>query len=103
MSLGQLNPPVPGERLQVTNFHHCLHIVMDAMKCTDAFRETFSRWVRVGRWEGVTWEDLSMEEFIMREENFHEGGAGYPSVVYCIISIKKVNIHVIQGCLQGKL
>ena len=28
-----------------------------------------------GQGEGVTWGDLSMEEFIMREENLHEGGA----------------------------
>ena len=31
--------------------------------------------------EGVTWDDLSMEEFIMREENFHEEGAGFSSIM----------------------
>ena len=31
----------------------------------------------VGQREGVTWEDLSMEEFIMREENFHEGAQDF--------------------------
>ena len=29
---------------------------------------------------GVTWEDLSMEEFFMGEENFNEGGAGFSSI-----------------------
>ena len=41
----------------------------------------FHVWVGVGRGEGVTWEDLSMEKFIMREENFHEGGAGSSSII----------------------
>jgi len=27
--------------------------------------------------EGVTWEDLSVEEFVMREENSREGAAGF--------------------------
>ena len=31
--------------------------------------------------EGVTREDLSVEEFFMREENIHEGGAGFSSIV----------------------
>ena len=31
--------------------------------------------------EGVTREDLSMEEFIMGVENFHEGGAGFSSII----------------------
>ena len=30
---------------------------------------------------GVTWEDLSMEEFIIREENFHEGATGFSSII----------------------
>ena len=46
---------------------------MVIMKCTDIFRVNFLPWVGVGRREVVTWEDLSMEEFIMREENFQEG------------------------------
>ena len=29
----------------------------------------------------VTWEDISMEKFIMREENVHEGGAGFSSII----------------------
>jgi len=32
-----------------------------------------------GNKDGFTWEDLFIEEFIMREENFHEGGAGFSS------------------------
>ena len=28
----------------------------------------------MGRVKGVTWEDISMEELTMREENFHKGG-----------------------------
>ena len=31
--------------------------------------------------EGVTLEDLSIKEFIMREENFHEGGAGFSTSI----------------------
>ena len=46
------------------------------MKYTDIFRMTFSR-----RGEGVTWEDSSMEEFFMREDNIHEGGAVFSSII----------------------
>ena len=35
---------------------------------------------RVGG-RGLTWDDLSMEEFIMREENFHDGAAGFSSII----------------------
>ena len=45
---------------------------MVLMKCTDIFRGTFSCWGGSGSEEGVAWEDLSMETFITREENFHE-------------------------------
>ena len=31
--------------------------------------------------EGVTWEDLSMEEFFMREENVHKVGAGFSRII----------------------
>ena len=50
-------------------------------KCIGVFRGTFSRWG--GKWseEGLTWEDLSIEDFIMWEENFHEGGAGFSSII----------------------
>ena len=31
--------------------------------------------------EGVTWEALSIKEFVMGEEKFHEGGAGFSSTI----------------------
>ena len=34
-----------------------------------------------GSGEGIKWENLSMEEFIMREENFHKGGPGFSSII----------------------
>ena len=37
--------------------------------------------VKGGSGEGVTWEDCSMEEFIMREENVNEGAAGFSSII----------------------
>ena len=53
---------------------------MVIMKFTEVFRGTFSRW---GGSEGggLRGEDLSVEELIMREENFHEGGAGFSSII----------------------
>ena len=45
------------------------------------FQGDFSRRGGSGPGEGVMWEDLSMEEFIMRKENFHEGGAGFSSII----------------------
>ena len=30
---------------------------------------------------GVTWEDISTEKLFMGEENFNEGGAGFPSII----------------------
>ena len=34
--------------------------------------------IGVGMGQGeVTWENLSMEEFIMREDNFHEGAQDF--------------------------
>ena len=65
---------------------------MVIMKCTDVLGGTFSRWGGDG--SGVKWEDLSMEEFIMREENFHEGGAGFSSI------IKKKNNKKINNFFQ---
>ena len=29
----------------------------------------------------VPWEDLSMEEFVTREANFHEGAKGFSSII----------------------
>ena len=47
--------------------------------------QTFSlgvlRWVGVGWGEGVMWEYLFTEEFIRREENFYEGGAGFLALI----------------------
>ena len=54
---------------------------MVIMKCTDAFRGTFLRWDGSGPGEGVKWEDLSMEELIMGEKNFHEECAGFSSII----------------------
>ena len=52
-------------------------------KCKDVFSDTFSLWGGggLGQVEGVTWEDISMEELIMREQIFHEGGAGFSSII----------------------
>ena len=36
----------------------------------------------VGGGGQVEWEDLSMPEFFMREENFHEGVVGFSSIIY---------------------
>ena len=44
-------------------------------KCTAVFKGTFSRWGGGGSREGVMWEDFVLEEFIIREENFHEDDA----------------------------
>ena len=42
--------------------------------------QTFSgEFLTGGEW--VTWEDLSMEEFVVGEKNFHEGSAGFSSIV----------------------
>ena len=51
---------------------------MAIMKCTEGL---FRVGVGVGWGEGFTWEDLSMEKFIMREENFNEGGAGSSRII----------------------
>ena len=66
--------------MQVTNFDQFLHIVIVIGKCTDVFRGI----LLVGRdkkLKGVTWDDLSMEEFVMREENFNEGGTAFSSFI----------------------
>ena len=44
-------------------------------KCKDVFRGIFF----LDR--EVTWEDVSMEEFVMGGENFHEGGAGFSNII----------------------
>ena len=45
-------------------------------KCTAVFSFFFLVWE-----EGLTWVDLFMDEFIMREENFHEGDTGFSSII----------------------
>ena len=34
-----------------------------------------------GGGDGATWEDLSLDEFVMGEEKFNEGGAGFSSII----------------------
>ena len=52
---------------------------MIIVKSEDVFRRTFFGWGG-GNGRG-RWEDLSMEQSIMREESFHEGGAGFSSII----------------------
>ena len=37
--------------------------------------------VGLGLGKGIMWKDLSMEEFIIKEENFHEGDTGFSSII----------------------
>ena len=48
-------------------------------KCTDVFRGIFG-WGE-GFTRGDMLEELSIEEFLMGEENFHEGSAGFSSII----------------------
>ena len=48
-------------------------------KCTDVFQGKLFR--AGGQGERDTWEDLSMEEFIIREVNFHEGVTGFLRII----------------------
>ena len=69
--------------LQVINFDQCLHIVMAIWKYTDVFRGIFR--LRgggggIGK-EGDKLGELSLEEFMMGEENFHGGSAGFSSII----------------------
>ena len=81
MSLGTTySPTVPVGGMQVTNFNQCLHIVMVIGKCTDVFRRIF--WLGgVVENRGLCRGKLSMEEFVMGEEDFHEGGAAFSSII----------------------
>jgi len=63
------------------NFAHCLHIVLAIRKYTDVFGVFFSGSGGVESIEGVKWEDISMEDIITGEENFHEGGAGFSCTI----------------------
>ena len=73
-------PQSPGKGLQVTNLDHCLHIVRVIMKCTDVFRGRFFKlgwgWIR-----GVCLRGSFHGQFIKREENFHEGGTEFSSII----------------------
>ena len=51
---------------------------------TNGYWEVYRRfqWDFFGlRGVGGTWKDLSMEEFVMGEENFNEGGAGLSNII----------------------
>ena len=52
---------------------------MVTKKCTEVFRGVF--WFRGGSGGGVTWDDISKEKLLMREENFNEGGTGFSSII----------------------
>ena len=47
-------------------------------KCTEVFRGIFRLGVLE---EGDMSGELPLEEFVMREENFHEGSAGFSSII----------------------
>ena len=68
-----------GGELQVTNFDQCLYIVMVIGKCTDVFRGISWLGEKL-RIEGY-FAELSMEEFVIGEENFHEGSARFSSII----------------------
>ena len=40
-------------------------------KCIDVFRLIFFWFMGEGELRGVTWEDISMQELLMGEENFN--------------------------------
>ena len=73
------SPRGRGYKLQTLD--QCLHIVMDIGKCTGVFRRMF--WLGEGLRRGgyVGGGGLSIEEFVMGEENFHEGSAGFTSII----------------------
>ena len=80
MSLGWLTSLQSlGEGLQVTNFDQFLHTVMVIGKCTDVFQGDY--FGEVWWWEGAIWEDLLLEEYVMEEEKFNEGGAVFSSII----------------------
>ena len=80
MSLGTTySPTVPWEGPKVTNFDQCLPIVMVIWKCRDVFRGIYrsGEELRRGGYVGGT----SLEEFVMGEENFHEGSTGLSRII----------------------
>ena len=83
MSLRMTNPPqFFGERNESMNFAHCLHIELIIGKYTDVFRRIFFWCMGGGPGLGVTWENLSMEEFSLPWEKgiFHEGVPDFPAL-----------------------
>ena len=76
MSFGTISSPtVPFGWAASTNFDQCLHIVWAIGKCTDTFRWIFSlgKGLMGGGYVGIC-------QFVMGQENFHEGGAGFLSI-----------------------
>ena len=53
----------------------------------------FLVWEGELRW-GVKWEDLSIEELLMGEETFNEGGAGFFSII--LKNNEKINMKSIE-------
>ena len=84
MSLETTHSPTVPVGGQVTSFDQCLHIVMVIGKCTDRFRGIF--WlgggVAKGGCEGVAKGEVTFRGgIVMREEDFHEGGASFSSII----------------------
>ena len=79
MSLGTTeSSTVPGERAE--NYELC-----PLFTYSISYWEVYIRFQRNfssrGGGDGVTWQDLSIEEFFMEEEDFYEGGTGFSSIV----------------------
>ena len=71
-----------GEGLQVTNFDQLFTYSNGYYASVETFSGGLLR-VGVGmRSRGLSYEDLSMEEFIIEgRRSFHEGGAGFSSII----------------------
>ena len=50
-------------------------------KCTDVFRGICLVGGGWGWGLGATWKDLSLEEFVMGEKEFHEEGGGFSRII----------------------
>ena len=81
MSLGTTYfPRVPVGGATSYKFDLCLHIVMVFGKYAGVFRRIFfglGEGLRRGGYAGGTF----LREFLMGEENFHEGRAGFTSII----------------------
>ena len=71
-------PQSLGEGLQVTNFDHCLHIVMVIGKCTDVLRGIF--WFGASLRGGKCVGGSCLGVICHGEEKFNEAGAGFSSI-----------------------